>query len=240
MRRSRWSLRDLAAAAAVVTIGFLLLFPTVNKSRFQAAVRGCQNNLRELGVSLKHFADSHDGRFPEVPRQGNQAFAGIYAAMLRDGGLLTDANYTVCPGVASRRQQAIHIPSCAQLRSATLPEVAELRRVMNGDYGYHLPCVVNGRYVAVRDQNRHTFAIMADAPSPSLDGQPSGNHGSQVQNVLFEDGTVRCFKWEDLSALYLILGDYPFLNEDKEVAPGKHAQDAVIAPANARPVQWDR
>jgi hypothetical protein len=81
---------------------------------------------------------------------------------------------------------------------------------------------------------------MADAPSPSLDGLPSGNHGASVQNVLLEDCSVRSFRADDLSTIYLILGDYPFLNEDQEVAPGKHAQDAVVAPANARPVKWDR
>jgi hypothetical protein len=240
MRPSRWSLRDLAAAAAVLIIGTLLLFPTLSQSRFQAAVVGCQNNLRELGISLKHFADSHNGHFPEVPRTGNDAFAGVYAAVLRDNGLLTDANYTICPAVASQRQESIRIPSCVELRSATMPQLAELRRVMNGDYGYHLPCVVNGRYMAVRDQNRNTFAIMADAPSPSLDGLPSGNHGASVQNVLLENCSVRSFRADDLSTIYLILGDYPFLNEDQEVAPGKHAQDAVVAPANARPVKWDR
>jgi hypothetical protein len=225
--------------AAVLVLGCLLVFPALSQSRFQAAVRGCQDNLRQLGVSLKHYAGAHGGRFPQVPRQGNEAFTGVYSVVLRDSGLLSDPRYLACPAVASQRQWAIEIPTCADLRQAAPEQLAELRRLMSGDYGYHLPIIVNGRSMAVRDQNRHTFAIMADSPSPSLDGQPSGNHGSLGQNVLFEDGSVHYFNGKDLAALYIVLGDCLFLNEDSEVAPGKHPADAVVAPFNARPVKWD-
>jgi hypothetical protein len=111
---------------------------------------------------------------------------------------------------------------------------------MSRDYGYHLPCMVNGRCLAVRDRNRSTFAIMADSPSPALDGEPSSNHGRQGQNILFEDGTVRFLRWEDLIYGCALLRDPLFLNDKGDVAPGEHPEDVVIAPFWARPLSWDR
>src|SRR5262245_26997107 len=70
-RRGSWSLRDLVAAAVVLVVAGLLLFPAVNRSRFQAAVRGCQDNLREWSVALKQFADVNNGCFPQMPSAGN-------------------------------------------------------------------------------------------------------------------------------------------------------------------------
>ncbi len=239
-RRGSWSLRDLVAAAVVLVAACLLLFPAVNRSRFQAAVRGCQDNLREWGVALKQFADVHNGCFPQVPSEGNEAFPGVYAAVLRDHGMLPDTRFMICPAMASQRQQVIYVPSCGELRTATPRQLAELRRKMSRDYGYHLGCMVNGRYLAVRDRNRSTFAIMADSPSLALDGEPSSNHGRLGQNVLFEDGGARFIRWEDLIYGCVLLRDPLFLNDNDEVAPGQHPDDAVIAPCCARPVNWDR
>jgi prepilin-type processing-associated H-X9-DG protein len=239
-RRSAWSWREAVAAAAVLVAACLVLFPAVNRSRFQAAVRGCQNNLAQLGASFQRFAEAHDGRFPQVPREGNDAFAGVYAAVLQDYGMLDDSRYLICPAVAAQRQNVIYVPSCAELRSATPPQLAELRRNMCGDYGYHLGFVVDGQYLAVRDQDRPTFAILADAPSPQLDGQPSTNHARVGQNILFVDGSVRFIRCEDLVNGCVLVRDNLFLNDDNEVAPGKHPGDAVIAPPQARPVKWGR
>jgi hypothetical protein len=237
-RRSSWAFRDLAAVAAVVVAGCLLLFPAVNRSRFQAAMRGCQNNLWQLGVSLKQYADINNGCFPLVPQQGPGAFGGFFAPELRDHGLLPDTRVMVCPAAGLQRRESLYVPTCQELRSATPQQLAELRRRMRGDYGYTLGCMVNGRYVPVRDRNRPTYALIADAPSPALDGQPSGNHGWQGQNILFEDCTVRFFSWEDLTHGCVLLYGNAFLNNDGEVGPGQDEADAVIVPMCARPLAW--
>src|SRR5262249_41996420 len=104
----------------------------------------------------------------------------------------------------------------------------------------HLGYVANGECVAVRDRNRWAFAIMADSPSAALDGEPSGNHGRLGQNVLFEDGSVRFLRWEDLTTGCVLLGDLIFFNDDNEVAPGKQPDDAVIVHPGARPRNWGR
>jgi len=237
LARSTWRVRDVVAAAAILLAIGLVALPVIKRSRFEAAVLGCQNNLRQIGISLKKFAEIHNGYFPHVPHEGNTSFAGFYAALLHDYGMLPDARVTLCPAVASQRQETIHIPSCETLRTANPVQLGELRRKMCGDYGYHLGVVVDGRYMAVRDLDRHTFAIAADSPSPWLDGEPSGNHGSDGQNVLFEDGSVQFFRWKNLT-VPCVRGDWLFVNDFIEVAPGKHPGDAVIAPVNARPAAW--
>jgi len=234
---SRWSWRDTLVAAVVLVAACLVLFPAVQRSRFQAGVTACQNNLRQLGLALLHYSDHQGGgAFPCVPQHGNDALAGAYAVTLRDCGLLDDARLIVCPAVSAIRQERVYVPTTEELRRARDWRLIQLYRGMMGDYGYALGVVVNDRYVAIRNRGRISFALMADAPSPTLDGRPSANHGRLGQNVLFEDGTVRFVRVVDAWPW----ADHPFLNDEYRVAPGRHQDDAVIAPAHATPVMFNR
>jgi hypothetical protein len=228
----RWSLRDALTAAVVLLATCCVLFPAVQRSRFQAGVTACQNHLGQLGMALLHYGENHGGHFPQAPQEGNDAFAGMYSVMLRDHGLLPDPRIILCPAVASSRGEPLYVPSLCELQQARERRLVELRRSMTGDYGYTLGVMVNGRCVPVRNQGRTIFAIMADTPSLALDGLPSANHGGLGQNVLFEYGNVRFLR----SGEPLLGTDYLFLNDAWRVAPGTHPDDSVIAPCHARPM----
>ncbi len=227
-----WNLRDIVVAALVLGACAMLFFPAVAHSRFRARVLACQNNLREVGMALRSYSHVHGGYFPDVPPEGRESFAGIYCPKLRSSGLLQEPQWVSCPAVAIQRRAPLQVPTLEEIRTASPQQLLEYVRSMGGDYGYTFGYEENGTYYRVRDRGRNDFAILADAPSPTLDGHPSRNHGRFGQNVLFESGHVVFLRTDaDGSPLYTHLR-----NDRGSVAAGVHPNDAVIAPSHARPL----
>jgi anti-sigma factor RsiW len=226
----RWS--DVSMMAAIVVTAVLLIFPAIESSRFRARVMACQDNLQQLGTALVQYSEHHGKYFPQVPQQGNLAAAGIYAPTLLNDGLLDSPQRVVCPGSSLAADRPFQVPSLGQLQAATGRELARLRSMMGGSYGYSLGYVEDGRYVSTRNLSRPTFALMADAPSDTLPGFQSENHGGQGQNVLFEDGHVRFLT----SSRPIEDGDDVFVNDTGLVAAGDHRNDSVVAGSAAAPL----
>jgi hypothetical protein len=227
-----WTLRDILVAVLVLSACALLFFPAVAYSRFRARVLTCQNNLREVGMALRSYSHVHSGYFPDVPPEGREGYAGIYCPKLRSCGLLEEPRWVSCPSVAVRRPSPLHVPTLEEIRTASPQQLFEYVRSMGGDYGYTFGYEENGTYYRVRDRGRNNFAILADAPSPTLDGHPSRNHGRFGQNVLFESGHVTFLRTDaDGSPLRSHL-----CNDRGSVAAGVHVNDSVIAPSHATPL----
>ncbi len=224
-------LRDLAVAASILCATLLILFPAVSYSRFTAEVTRCRENMRHLSQALARFSEDHGGYFPPVPEAGPLAVAGSYAPQLMEVGLLREPRYLQCPGGVSG--QGFYVPTIEELRAASLRERQRLWEQAGGDYGYRLGYVNQGRYVPVRNLRREHAVILSDVPGRDLDGSPSTNHGSRGQNFLFESGRVQFLKTCSMAD-----NDHCFLNDDGIVAPGRHANDTVIAPSHAQPVVW--
>jgi len=231
-RSNNWTFTDLVVAAGVMLAASMLLIPAIQKSRLEAHLASCQNNLRQLGVALANYSENHHGRFPSIPQSGQLATAGLYAVKLVDGGYLDSTAALRCPSSSLPQEQApVEVPTMNELLQANPEQLAKYRRMMGGSYGYNLGYVEGDTYRTVKNRGRRTFALMADAPSTSLEGRRSNNHGGCGQNVLYEDGHVRyttgCAQ-EDVD-------DHIFLNDAGIVAAGMHAEDAVIGSSLASP-----
>lgn len=231
-RSGRWRWQDVAVAATVLVGATMLIVPAIHSSRFNARVTACQDNLRELGLSLGRYSQANRGYFPRVPAQGPLAVAGIYAPSLLSGGFLTDDRRVICPGSALAGRSGFSVPSLAKLESASQDELARILPDLGGGYGYGMGYTEDGEYHDNRDLGRSGYALMADAPSTDRPGHQTDNHGGRGQNVLFEDMHVRFLTTPRPADL----GDDVFVNERGVVAAGTHRDDAVIAPSTSTPV----
>lgn len=227
-----WSMQDLFVAAGIVIAASLLFFPAVNQSRFQARIAGCQNNLRLIGNSLTNYSQQHGNFFPDVPQTGNLASAGVFAPKLIDCGYLDCPKSFVCPSSELAENGELKIPTCYELADATPAQLEKLKHLLSGSYGYSLGYEVDGKYHAPQNLHRATHALVSDTPNQQSKGYQSTNHGGYGQNVWFEDGHVQFL--ED-GMVPGELRDNIFLNDDGEVGPGLHLNDAVIGTSASTP-----
>jgi len=229
--RVRWI--DVAVTVGVLLAASLLIIPAIQSSRFNARLVACQDNLRELGRALTQYSDRHDGYFPAVPAEGKLSAAGIYAAMLKDSGLLPEVSRIFCPGspMAGRPHDAV--PSVAELQTASGERLVVMRSTMGGSYGYSFGYLQDGVYRFTKNLGREHFALMADVPLIDRSPVQSLNHAGKGQNVLFEDGHVQ---FVARSRLFDEADDF-FANDNGVVSAGMHVNDSVIAPSSAAPLR---
>ena len=83
-----FSLLELLVVAAVIALLAALLLPALNNARGQARRTGCLNNLRQINLSVRMYADDSDDAFP--PPTNNfppNAFTAYTTRMKRYAGL---------------------------------------------------------------------------------------------------------------------------------------------------------
>lgn len=229
-----WSWSDLAVAAGIFVAASLLFFPAVNRSREEARMAFCQNNLRLIGNGLAQYSQAHAGYLPHVPPGG---YAGWYAPALVHNRFVESSRVLLCPGSDLYTEEDFVVPRVEDIFGPA-EETGEYVRIrqkkMGGSYGYTLGYLDQGRYLPLRDQGRSTFPLMADAPNDDLPNLHSLNHAG-VHNVLFEDGhaerlaqPARIRPSGDLDQL--------FLNDKGAISAGLSCDDAVIGASDTMPV----
>jgi hypothetical protein len=234
----RWSLADLAVGMSILLVLGMLLLPALRESRDAARRAKCQDNLREIGSALVEYANADLIR-PGFPHIGYHENAGMFVVELADSGIIRRkdlAKLLLCPNTqladdVFHGKVLMKVPTKRELASLAPEALKALRMYMSGSYAYQFGYVDdNGKYRRTEFVARSDVPMLADAPSFSVDGFQSANHGDCGQNVIYQDLSCR-YSDQCISASH----DHLFLNENGQHAAGRHANDAVLGRSEASP-----
>jgi len=232
-----WSLADLTVGAAVLFVLGMLIFPALRENRDAARRVKCQSNLMTLGTALAEYAEKPNRGLPSVDLGEN---AGSFAVDLAESQLLSRKQLVellVCPSSPLADEVfagtvVIRIPTPKELQTASADSLAVLRKFMSGSYAYRFGYFdPNGRYCQVKFEGRSDAPMLADAPSASVAGFQSPNHGGCGQNVIFQDLSSRYFS----QCVSGNNADHLFLNDDLRPAAGRSIRDVVLGRSEANP-----
>ena len=225
-----WSMTDAMAGVAILAVMGGILFPAISYQRFNSRLMSCQDNMQQIGHALLQYSDIHGGNFVEIPTEGQLSASGYFAPALMDAGLIEEDRVFSCAGLGETTP--VHIPSIAQIKSATGSQLDYLRHTMSGNYGYSMGYQKEDHYQTLPNRGLTSTVLVADMPSLNRPGRRSVNHGSWGQNCLFGDGNVKFIRGDSVGE------DAIFENDYGVVAPGTSEYDSVIAPSHLSPVKW--
>jgi hypothetical protein len=224
----RWARRaDLAAAAVLLFVVGGLVSPLVVRAWGTYHRNACAGNLRHAWVALEAYGDRNQGAFPCVEPQGPRAFAGVFAPLLHDAGLL--AEIRPCPARECATAPPISMDELEEVHRTDPERFRTLAGMVAGNYAYCLGYREGMTHRGLRRDSGDRLPIMADCPG--ADGTNSLNHGGSGQNVLYVGGAVR---W----CVHTSVGegrDDIYLNRDFRVGAGLNRSDTVLGASGDRP-----
>lgn len=237
VRRQKWSALDIGAGIGVLVALGALVIPSLQSARSDARLVTCANNLHSIGAAVMGVATQHNETLPVIGPGEN---AGVWVLWLVEKGVSRDelVDLLICPDsqLAERVSRGcIKIPSPTREEHRTAQGAARdfMRKYMAGDYAFSMGYRdKSGRVRQVHLAASRHIPMFADAPSVSIAGYQSANHGGCGQNILYQDMHVehsrqcKCKKNRD----------HLYLNDDGRADAGCHEDDAVLGPSDATPV----
>jgi prepilin-type processing-associated H-X9-DG protein len=72
------TLVELLVVVAIIGVLVALLLPAVQAARAAARTAQCKNNMRQIGLAVLQFCDTHKGQFPDWAHTGTGSTSWIY------------------------------------------------------------------------------------------------------------------------------------------------------------------
>lgn len=229
--KRRWHWLDLAVASTVLVVIGGVLSTQILASRTQAMRLSCQNNLQLTYASYADYARLHGGKIPTATERGPTAFAGMVGPTMRHAGLIKNQRNLICPESALAKDLDVQLPTLPELEHASPEELPALQRRAGGTYSYAIGYFENGKYQVIKLRNRPNYALISDPPAS--DKRSGNHHGQTGQNILYDNGSCRFTTECQIEGCR----DHHFLNDAGLMAPGLHADDAVLVDGDIAPLR---
>ncbi len=65
VKHSGFTLIEMMIVIAILALLMAFIIPAYAKSRFQASLSACKQNVRNIATALETYAAAHDGKFPD-------------------------------------------------------------------------------------------------------------------------------------------------------------------------------
>jgi prepilin-type processing-associated H-X9-DG protein len=206
---------ELLVSVSVITLLAGLLLPAVLHDRASARRTACQSNLRQWGLAVHMYADTHDGRLPYrgpgvqpttvlnrpddwfnalPPLMENAPYVELVGRTARPKA--NQSSVWICP-------EALHIEDMLPLaKGMNIDEKTFFVYAMN----MALSPPFNGRADHIEKVGpKQTMAFMADSLGPFCSTLPSteayspiARHVGNTVNIAFLDGRVESYVGEDV------------------------------------------
>lgn len=207
---------DLLVACGIALFAAGLFFSGIGKLRARNEMLACQNTLRTLHTGLSGYADTHDGRYPQIGVWPNTT-ADSFATALISAGQVPEGFRPACP--------ATHVPDSAKPSPAVGYTYSLGYRTQGGN-------LIGLRQPTGTPSEHDLVPISADYPMPDAApvAGPVCPH-SRGMNVLYVGGNVR----QTTTPLIGPNGDHIFQSIYGNVEAGADRTDIVLGRPGDRP-----